>query len=136
MSIYRSSLRKTAGRLLLLWALVLVAGVAHACSLASWSGPADRGEAAFATVIRAHAIDCVAIESAGEACSNSCDSADAASTPTGNAGEPPAPDIARSWYVLPTDLRLLEAAPPLSRAHERCERPPLPLAIAYLRFAL
>lgn len=138
---HRSSIRKVAVHLLLLWVFALGAGVVHACSLASKvDADGTVGKIDPTVAVDRHADagadDEGAVHQSGKAtCLKFCEDAKAVSTLPDASGDPPAAGSAPLWPVLRPDAQPGVA---LATAHARGlrDRPPLPIAIQYVRFAL
>ncbi|MCW5660044.1 MAG: hypothetical protein KIT60_20270 [Burkholderiaceae bacterium] len=138
---HRSRIRTVAVHLLLLWVFALGAGVVHACGLAPKTHSADPiGQASPAGAAHHHANagagDGNAMHLAGKAaCLKFCDDAKAVSSVPDTSGDASAAGVAPLWPVLRPDTQagvaLITAQ---ARAHR--DRPPLPIAIEYLRLAL
>lgn len=137
---HRSSIRRVAVHLLLLWVFALGAGVVHACSLASKvNSDGTVGKIGPTVAVDHHADaeadDGHAMHQAGKAtCLKFCDDAKAVSTLPDTSGDPAA-GLAPLWPVLrpatQPGVALITA-----QARALRDRPPLPIAIEYLRLAL
>lgn len=138
----RSSIRRVAVQMLLLWVFALGVGVAHACVVASKPKSNDHGgEVISATAGHHHAAtaadDDKPIEQAGKAtCLKFCDDTRAVSTLPDTSGDLPPTGLAPIWFVPWADGRPLVAALIVARAQGLRDRTPLPIAINFLRLAL
>jgi hypothetical protein len=139
---HRSSIRRVAVHLLLLWVFALGAGVVNACSLVSKTNPAGPGGELGPTVAVHHRADAGADDgravhhSPGRAtCLKFCDDAKAVSTLPDTSADPSAVESAPLWPVPPPDAQP-EVALITTHARGILDRPPLPIAIEYLRLAL
>ena len=138
---HRSSIRKVAVHLLLLWVFALGAGVVHACCLASKVNSAGTVVQVGPTVAVHHhagaaADDESAKHQSGKAtCLKFCDDAKVVSTLPDTSGDPSAAGLAPLWPALRPAAQHGIA---LITAHARGlrDRPPLPITIEYLRLAL
>lgn len=135
----RSSIRRVAVQMLLLWVFALGVGVAHACVVASKPKSNDHGgDVTSATAVHHHAAtaadDDKPIEQAGKAtCLKFCDDTRAVSTQPDTSGDLPPTGLAPIWWA---DGRPLVAGLIIARAQGLSDRTPLPIAINFLRLAL
>jgi hypothetical protein len=138
---HRSSIRRVAVHLLLLWVFALGVGVVHACGLASKdASDGTVGKIGPPVAVHHHADVAAdgedAMHQSGKAtCLKFCDDAKAVSTLPDTSGDPSAAGLAPLWPVLRADatpgVALITA-----QARGLRDRPPLPISIEYLRLAL
>jgi hypothetical protein len=139
---HRSSIRKVAVHLLLLWVLALGAGVVHACNTPSRIQPTDHiGEIVSGMADHHHAAamadkDQPTDQIGKTTCLKFCDEVKAVSSLPDDGGDRSTTGSAPLWLVLRADLRPLGVALITACAQWQLDRPLLPAAVEYLRLAL